>query len=705
MKKLLLLPLLFLLATVPCFAQHTYTAASCSQANVQTAINLTVDGDKVIIPTTGTPCTWSSGITINGKGIDITGTGTPNAGAGTIGAGTPTTTLIDHASAPFFIFTGLSFGQTAKVELLTMSASGASNASTTATVSFSGTCTSSGCANIRVDNINWTAGTWDGPLADGGFVVTDNVFGVVDHTTSSFSNAAGLGGAGPPLVEVNQSAWQGVGGLGDNSFASADTMGTAQALYIENNSLNGDRATDNDVPPSGGSDGGDRAVCRFNTVVNLNGSGLCSGHGTTWNNFRGQRQLEAYYNTMTCGASGAVDCDNGFGLSGGTGMFFSNTYIVQSGFGFNYSVALDVLRFSPDQLGQWGYCDGTHPYDQSPFTSTSQCLDQPGTGAGLLMNSGASPKPTLVSTGNPGWPNPAIDPVYQAGDFPSGGGGLNASVNANTSHIIANSEYYAAVSNSAQTSATSPFNGTTGTGYGTLARRPTTCTPTVGYWATDQGTWNNGGPGGVLYLCKTANTWTASYTPYTYPHPLTTGAGGSVTLSPSSESYGTFNLGASSSPVTFTLTNSSSTTATSISPSDTDSAEFVITNSGAGSCAAAGGSLAASASCTFTVTFSPTSAGAKTPTLSVSYSGGDGASPQTASLSGTGVSATSPAAAMFGIVELDPMQEQNPIPVLMTASARVSVLDQSTQPALFLRATARKVPVHQAGLLHQPYRS
>jgi len=134
-----------------------------------------------------------------------------------------------------------------------------------------------------------------------------------------------------------------------------------------------------------------------------------------------------------------------------------------------------------------------------------------------------------------------------------------------------------------------------------------------------------------------------------------------VTLSPSAESYGLFNVGASSSPVTFTVTNNNATTATSISPTDTDSAEFVITNSGAGSCAAAGGSLATSASCTFTVTFSPTSAGAKTPTLSVSYSGGDGASPQTAALSGTGVNTTAPAAAIFGIVKPDPMPGQPPI--------------------------------------------
>jgi hypothetical protein len=36
--------------------------------------------------------------------------------------------------------------------------------------------------------------------------------------------------------------------------------------------------------------------------------------------------------------------------------------------------------------------------------------------------------------------------------------------------------------------------------------------PGVGYWATDKN---------MLYVCNPTNTWTAYYTPYTYPHPLT----------------------------------------------------------------------------------------------------------------------------------------------------------------------------------------
>src|SRR6202789_257824 len=352
----------------PAHAQGTFTAASCNRSDVNAVINgpthTAVDGDTIIIPAGS--CTWTSGITINGVGIDITGTGTPNTGAATFGAGASNTTLIDNASVALFAFINLTYGETAKVELFTLSAAGAANYASTGPISFQGTCTTSGCAQIRADNIFFTTGTWDGPIADGGFVRTDNVFGVVDHTTSSWSNAAGVGGAGPPLVEVNQSAWQGVGAYGDNSFASADSMGTAQALFIENNSLTGNRATDNDVSPVNGHSGGDRDVCRFNVVVHVNGSALCSGHGTTWNGYRGQRQLEAYYHTITCGASGSSDCNGGNGLAGGTGVSLSNKFIVNSGHGFNSAIALAILRQSGDPLGIWGYCDGTQPYDQTP---------------------------------------------------------------------------------------------------------------------------------------------------------------------------------------------------------------------------------------------------------------------------------------------------------------------------------------------------
>jgi hypothetical protein len=69
-----------------------------------------------------------------------------------------------------------------------------------------------------------------------------------------------------------------------------------------------------------------------------------------------------------------------------------------------------------------------------------------------------------------------------------------------------------------------------GIGIGTLASRPATCTEGTAYWATTQD-WssfttsmvgvNPAVPlSGTLYKCGAGNTWTESYTPYTYPHPL-----------------------------------------------------------------------------------------------------------------------------------------------------------------------------------------
>ncbi|MGA8022831.1 MAG: hypothetical protein WA361_05965 [Candidatus Acidiferrales bacterium] len=477
-----------------------------------------VSGDTIIIPTGN--CTWTSGITISGVGIDITGTGTPNTGAGAVGAGTSNTTLTDNASAPFFRFTGLQLGQTAKVELLTMSASGAGSNSIRGPITFAGMCTLSGCANIRVDNINFSAGTWETPMS-GGFVIIDDVFGVVDHNTANEPDAAS-----PALVQVSYSSWQGVGDYGDNSFASPDTLGTAQSMFIENNMLTGVRGSENDVPPPGLNAGGARYVCRFNTIINMSGTGLCSAHGTAWSGRpRGQRQVEVYYNTV--GAGNGASCDGIDGLNSGVGYYFSNSISDPTG-GCNKFVALDIPTFIKT-AAPWGNCNGTGLYDQIPFASTSACIDQPGSGEGTLLE---GLTPLLVTLGVAGWPNPALDPVYEAGEKMTAGGFGSPVVVASDgsqTRILANRDYYAEVSQLAQSSPTSPFNGTTGTGFGTLANRPTTCTPHVGYWATDQGDWNGSGSGGQgeLYICTSTNSWTMSYEPYTYPHPLT--AGGSTT--------------------------------------------------------------------------------------------------------------------------------------------------------------------------------
>ncbi len=68
--------------------------------------------------------------------------------------------------------------------------------------------------------------------------------------------------------------------------------------------------------------------------------------------------------------------------------------------------------------------------------------------------------------------------------------------------MLANRDYYNEVAS---------FTGATGVGVGLLSARPATCTPLTAFWATDTR---------ALYQCISANTWTAYYAPYTYPHPL-----------------------------------------------------------------------------------------------------------------------------------------------------------------------------------------
>ena len=178
--------------------------------------------------------------------------------------------------------------------------------------------------------------------------------------------------------------------------------------------------------------------------------------------------------------------------------------------------------------------DIPHVGDTFQILRATVCLDQPGRGAGLLIKNGT---PVLASTGKPGPANEVLDPIYFVDEhvltpfignlsnnfmltYSGDGSGVNGKFQRNRDF------YTPTTGQTAQTSSTSPFNGTTGVGWGPLSLRPPTCTSGVAYLATDQGRWNTSGNSfgnGVLYIC-TSNTWpgSPSYVPYTYPHPLVT---------------------------------------------------------------------------------------------------------------------------------------------------------------------------------------
>src|SRR5258705_8185303 len=168
-RSLLFVALLLLILPFAAQAQTSgpvISAASCQRTDVNAVINgpthVAQNGDTIKIPTG--ICTWSSGIAISRVGFTIAGAGTPNTTPNQFGAGISSTILIGSASGPLFTVTGITFGQTMRISMLTIQpVAGAGANSILGGLAFVGVCTTSGCPSIRVDNIIFPA-SWDTPI-------------------------------------------------------------------------------------------------------------------------------------------------------------------------------------------------------------------------------------------------------------------------------------------------------------------------------------------------------------------------------------------------------------------------------------------------------------------------------------------------------------------------------------------------------------
>jgi Calx-beta domain/Right handed beta helix region len=587
--------------TVPGGAGPTYTAATCNQTDVNAWINgpmhTAVNGDTIQIPAGS--CSWNSaGIVVpGGIGITIRGVGTPTSAAAAVAPSSTCasgTTITVSGGITAFRERPSYGNATSRISCMTLVGD-----TSAIFANILGTCTASGCPDIRWDNLTFNG--WAGidhPGISYGMSAIGDVFGVIDHNAINGSMGTYL-----VLTEQSNASYLGVGFYGDNAWAQPEDYGTSKFLFYENNTFSASGCCENEGGANAGaqSRGGGRVVVRFNQFTNMDGLNTAMAwHGTETNGrSRGSRAYEFYANTYTCSTS----CNQVAGVRSGTGILWGNTINITSGGGLNVFFSMNTYR-TKAKSGGWGACDGASPYDANDGVTYY---------SGTVLSGGGTS--TITVSGNPGWTDAqwfqtgapysvhdvpkdngieianngsnTIDLYYEAaapaawlpanGDMieirratkcidQAGGVGAGvlysgdpapstpaaqslsptyiwmsdftmktpifatstAGVGFNTNRILRSRDFYVEnLNQTAQTSASAPFDGTAtvGIGHGTFVRRPMMCATGVVYWATDQGSWNTSGSGpqGLLYRCSATNMWTPSafYTPYTYPHPLT----------------------------------------------------------------------------------------------------------------------------------------------------------------------------------------
>lgn len=271
----------------------TINAASCSQANVQSAINLANTGDTIIIPNGS--CTWTSGISLNDKGLHI-------KGATKYGA------IITHnaGSATLFPITEHS--------------------------SF----------HIRISNIRFQEGTggqdaWDGmfiavwPATNGKSVLIDNnYFNLTSWGRRAMRYNVNRGVVWQNEFNGNKADPQAicVSAASDTaSWTTADTMGSRDSngnrnVYIENNQFSYFAAQAIDPDENA------RVVIRYNLFDHapMASHGADTGH-------HGVRHWEIYNNDFRftnfgdCSGSQTFSVPWYFYIRGGTGVITDNTLI------------------------------------------------------------------------------------------------------------------------------------------------------------------------------------------------------------------------------------------------------------------------------------------------------------------------------------------------------------------------------------------
>lgn len=327
---------------------ETRTAAALTPEAVWDAINAAKDGDIVQLPE-GTAA-WKSGwntkhwakmkaITIQGAGIDKTIIRDETSTA----AGDEPFDLKGVEGKPFRI-TGITFDGT-----------GLPNAGT-----WAGEIVISGnCKNFRVDHCKFLN-------MDRMMTISGDTYGLIDHC--DFHALQKKGGLAQTIYYM---------GPGKAAFTRPLTMGTAEAVYFEDNEARFSpevvEATGNNpwiVPYHGA-----RVVIRHNKIINTQLEIYRVRPGAL-----GCQSAEIYDNAFS--AEGAkMGRPQGFiFISGGVAMVFNNTV---TGTTYNCRTIEISHERSFRPIGEFGLCDGTNPIDGNQVPAGQKgagypCFGQPG---------------------------------------------------------------------------------------------------------------------------------------------------------------------------------------------------------------------------------------------------------------------------------------------------------------------------------------
>ncbi len=316
-KTILLVAFGSVVAAVPAHAA-TRTAASCSSANVQSAIDASATGDTVIVPAGS--CSWTSTVSIDSKGITLQG------------AGVNQTTVTDNASGG----AGLTVSGASATNFVNVSGftfvKGASHAE--GIVQISGNQDSVGFRFHHNRFVLASAGSRG--------IQVVSVYGLIDHVTFDVTSTSGS----IQSVAVTGSSDGNDGGF--TPWMRPLALGTNKAVYVEDSTFNYSNQAEDSIDAYGGA----RLVIRYSTFNNIS----VGFHGTDSGNRRSVFSYEIYNNTFTNNSSTTL---RGATLRGGTGAIYNNTY--NGSRGTWYAVTMMVYRACPPlDSSTWQVCNGTN---------------------------------------------------------------------------------------------------------------------------------------------------------------------------------------------------------------------------------------------------------------------------------------------------------------------------------------------------------